>query len=76
MTEADHVEMLELAVRLAGMVVISGYPHPLYDDALRGWRRLERLAYADGGRERCEVLWISPAAMARSAGMLALGSAA
>ena len=46
------------------MVVLSGYPAPLYEEALADWRRVERLAHADGARERTEVLWINPAAMA------------
>src|SRR3546814_14701909 len=45
--------------------LLSGYPHPLYDEALPGWKRVERMAHADGGRERTECLWINPAAVAR-----------
>ena len=58
----DHVSLLEALVELKGMVVLSGYPSALYDDALAGWERVERAAYADGGRPRTEVLWINPAA--------------
>lgn len=46
------------------IVVLSGYPSPLYGDALKGWRRVERMAYADGARKRQEVLWINPRAAA------------
>ena len=46
------------------MVVLSGYTHPLYDDALHDWRRIEFAALADGARPRTEVLWINPAAAA------------
>ena len=62
LTEADHVRLLGELVRLQGMVLVSGYPHELYDHALRDWRRVERQAYADGARRRTEVLWINPAA--------------
>jgi DNA adenine methylase len=66
MTDADHATMLDGVQQLAGMVVLSGYPHPLYDAALAGWRRVERTGpLADGARERTEVLWINPAAAAR-----------
>jgi DNA adenine methylase len=34
----------------------------MYDQALAGWRRIEREALADGARKRTEVLWINPAA--------------
>jgi len=37
----------------------SGYPHPLYDDALADWRRVERVALADGAKPRTEVLWMN-----------------
>lgn len=64
MDDAAHAALLAGLCDLAGMVVLSGYPHPLYDDALAGWRRVERVALADGARERTEVLWINPAAAA------------
>lgn len=65
MTIADHEQLLEELVGLSGMVVLSGYPHPLYDEALTGWVRVEREALADGARPRTEVLWINPACAAR-----------
>ncbi len=61
--DAAQARLLESLRGLAGMVVLSGYPHPLYDDALVGWSRVERSALADGARERTEVLWINPAAV-------------
>jgi len=64
LNEADHRELLERLFALKGMVVLSGYPAPLYDDALPGWKRVERVALADGARERIEVLWINPQAQA------------
>lgn len=58
----DNHSALLLELRsLAGMVVLSGYPDPLYDEALPDWRRLEIGALADGARERTEVLWLNPA---------------
>lgn len=61
MTDEDHAELLVFLRGLAGMVVLSGYPSSLYDDALPDWRRIERKALADGALERTEVLWINPA---------------
>jgi DNA adenine methylase len=46
------------------MVVLSGYPSPIYDEALPDWRRVEIAALADGARPRTEVLWINPACAA------------
>jgi DNA adenine methylase len=60
MTDGQH-ELLSSALRtLSGMVVISGYRCDLYDDLYAGWPRIDRLAYADGARERIESLWLSP----------------
>ncbi|WP_341872531.1 DNA adenine methylase [Allomesorhizobium alhagi] len=64
MSDADHVALLDALRGLAGMVVLSGYPHPLYDGALPGWTRFEREALADGARPRTEVLWLNPACAA------------
>lgn len=62
MTVADHREMLAALRGLKGMVVLSGYPSALYDDALPDWHRVERPALADGARPRTEVLWLNPSA--------------
>lgn len=59
-----HAKLLEALRGLSGMVVLSGYAHPLYDAALADWHREEFEAYADGARPRTEVLWINPAAAA------------
>lgn len=64
MTDTDHAELLEALRSVAGMVVLSGYPHPLYDAALAGWERFERAALADGARPRTEVVWLNPACTA------------
>jgi DNA adenine methylase len=61
MTDEDHAELLVFLRGLSGMVVLSGYPCALYDEALPDWRRVERKALADGAAERTEVLWINPA---------------
>lgn len=61
MEAAQHLPLLEELRSLRGMVVLSGYPSTLYDDALPGWRRVERKALADGARPRIEVLWLNPA---------------
>lgn len=60
MTAAQHTELLAFLRSLAGMVVLSGYPHQSYDDALPGWRRIDVEAHADGALDRVECLWINP----------------
>lgn len=63
LVEADHVELLARLKSAKGMIVLSGYPAPLYDDALKDWTRVEKAALADGAKARTEVLWINPAAV-------------
>ncbi|MBR2819823.1 MAG: DNA adenine methylase [Reyranella sp.] len=65
MDDGQHVELLEFLRTLRGAVVLSGYPHALYDEALADWHRVERIAHADGARERTEVLWLNPACVDR-----------
>jgi DNA adenine methylase len=71
-----HARMLEALRELKGMVVLSGYPAPDYDQALQGWGRLEKGAYADGARPRIEALWINPLAIERLGMLIWHGSAA
>jgi DNA adenine methylase len=59
LSDTDHAELLQFLRTLKGTVILSGYPHSLYDDALNNWHRLERKHLADGARERTEVLWIN-----------------
>ena len=59
LTDQDHEELLGFLRTLKGKVILSGYPHGTYDQALAGWRRIERKALADGARERTEVLWMN-----------------
>lgn len=59
--EAQHIELLDfLAQDWQGMAVVSGYAHPLYDEALANWQRFTRQATAEMGQARTEVLWLSP----------------
>lgn len=63
MNDQDHFELANLVNSLKGMVVLSGYPCDLYDKVLyKDWYRSERIAMADGARERTEVIWLNAAA--------------
>lgn len=59
----QHKELAAFLKRLRGMVVLSGYPCPLYDELYITWHRVDRHAYADGSRERIECLWLNSAAL-------------
>lgn len=64
MTDDDHLALLDALQTVQGMVVLSGYPHPLYDNALEGWERREKNARISGGRGtamRTECVWLNPA---------------
>lgn len=62
LTIEDHFAMLDAIKMSSAMIILSGYPDALYDDALSGWRRVERQALAHRNSPRTEVLWINPAA--------------
>jgi DNA adenine methylase len=68
MTDADHAELLQALLCLEGMVVVSGYETPLYNDTLGGWstsRTQSRISARRGTAMRTEVLWMNPACQAR-----------
>jgi DNA adenine methylase len=64
MSDADHVRLAEVLNAASGMVVLSGYDNPLYDNLYWGWKKVTTSAYADAGAKRTECLWISPRAAA------------
>jgi DNA adenine methylase len=64
MSDADHVVLAGVLHEVAGMVVLSGYPSPLYQELYGQWHRVERAALADSAAPRTEVLWMNDAAVA------------
>jgi DNA adenine methylase len=61
MTSDEHRTLADTLRNVRGMVVVSGYACPLYDDELYSdWRRVEKETHADGAKKRTEVLWIKP----------------
>lgn len=60
LADEQHRELLTFLGELRGMVALSSYAHPIYDGLLRGWRRVDCAAYADGARPRTECLWLNP----------------
>jgi DNA adenine methylase len=62
MSVADHRELLAVLRGVKGMVMLSGYGNPLYDDALAGWHRevVTVPNSASGGKTKRlmeEVIW-------------------
>lgn len=64
MDDAAHERFAQVVRGLSGMVMVSGYACPLYDQLFAGWRRIDRKAFADGARDRIETLWLNAAATA------------
>jgi DNA adenine methylase len=66
MSGLDHLRLLRLIKTLAGKVILSGYPHRMYDNELAGWDRVEidvslscGITRGVGTRNRrTEVLWL------------------
>ncbi|HME59345.1 MAG TPA: hypothetical protein VKF63_13460, partial [Terracidiphilus sp.] len=66
MSDRAHSRLLQAVQSLRAMVVLSGYSHPMYDTALRGWdrRTFDMPNNAGQGKtkqRRTEVLWLNPA---------------
>lgn len=64
LTDVEHRELADVLHSVRGMVVLSGYRCPLYDELYPDWKTSTRAALADGARKRVEVLWLNPAAVA------------
>lgn len=61
MSDADHRDLALILHGLEGMVMLSGYHHPLYDELYADWKQVERPAFADGAKPRTEVMWMNRA---------------
>lgn len=60
MSDEDHASFADGVKALKGMVIVSGYRCDAYDMHFHGWRRVDKVAYADGASKRVESLWLSP----------------
>ena len=63
MDDEQHEALADTLHALNGMVVLSGYPCPIYDSLYQDWATKERAAHADGARDRTEKLWLNPRAV-------------
>ena len=74
MKQQDHERLLSCLLQVKGMVMLSGYAHPLYHQALQGWDCLEQtLRCASAVRAntpyeltRVECIWRNPACLANT----------
>lgn len=65
MNDEEHMQLLQTLLELEGMVMLSGYQSELYEEVLKGWKKIETKARISSGRgtdTRIECLWINQAA--------------
>lgn len=64
LTDEGHAELIQTLDGLRGMVVLSGYDNPLYEELLADWYRHEttsRMAAHRGTGLRTECVWLNSA---------------
>jgi DNA adenine methylase len=62
MTNEDHSQLASALRVCRGMVIVSSYPNALYARLFAGWSTVQCDAFADGARERREILFMNEAA--------------
>ena len=62
MTDIDHEQLLDALMEHPGPVVLSGYSCDLYNNKLKEWEVKTKMAAAEKGNSREEVIWINPVA--------------
>jgi len=65
MTDQDHLKLIDFLAGLKGMVVLSGYPTPIYDRLGWEYRETRAMTFHRGnvGSPRTERLWLNPSAV-------------
>lgn len=59
MSDADHIQLLELLMQHKGSVIISGYDSELYNNVLAGWHKESQIAYSQIASQKQEVIWMN-----------------
>lgn len=62
MSDADHEALAARLSRVKGMVLLSGYPSPLYARLYKSWKSKQRTNRDMRGKVRTEILWFNDAA--------------
>jgi DNA adenine methylase len=60
MSDAQHIALAEQVRAIKGMVIISGYESPIYDELYRGWDVVKKETRDINSEAQTEVLWLSP----------------
>lgn len=58
MSDADHLDLLQVLKQHKGPVLLSGYDNDLYNSCLVGWEKCQKSTTAEKGIHRVETLWI------------------
>lgn len=59
MTEAEHIQLLEILLTLPCNVMISGYDSPLYNKMLSTWRKVAFETTDRRNNLRTEIIWMN-----------------
>lgn len=59
MTDAEHVELLEMLLKSKAKIMLSGYDSDLYDDYLKNWEKRMFDSHTEYGKKRKEVVWLN-----------------
>lgn len=60
MLDDEHRALAELLHQVEGMVILSGYPSPLYAELYGDWQTAECIARTDSSSTAVERIWLSP----------------
>lgn len=59
MSDQDHEELLKTVISSRAKVMLSGYDCELYENYLKGWRKIQIPARAQNSLPRVETLWMN-----------------
>ena len=59
MTDKDHMEFLDTLLNSKAKIMLCGYRHPLYDEKLKEWKRIELKNQSTSGRVTTEIIWMN-----------------
>jgi DNA adenine methylase len=59
MTDKDHMEFLDTLLNSKAKIMLSGYRHPLYDEKLKEWKRIELKNQSTSGSATTEIIWMN-----------------
>lgn len=65
MSDNEHITLANLLNKVEGMVILSGYDHPLYHGLYKDWGFEQKAARTNGNFKATECLWINPSAINR-----------